>query len=729
MSGGAGTTADAAFGGAGPPLSPTKSDESGSTISDEMIPPGHQGDSTLAAGTTSQELTDEDLWERTRGQRIILTLSDVGGHPFYGAIWPSAIAAADAFVLVYDVGNKQSFESVFSFYKQIHETKCARPGTLPIMLLGNMVDNVTSDPLLVTLDKRLRQVTRDMGESMAKLLNVAFNETTTMAPKSVTHCFHQLLDIAQVGARAYMAAGRIVSSAHKPPPPSLFCLRRPSESSSSTSAPASSTCGSNDRPPRTPVSATSPALSVNTQIHHQHYQQPRTPKAYSAPVATTSIPISSPTTATTTQRHSNSTTRSEGSAHSVGKYPGHLVIANPSSRSSATSSSDGTNLINSTSNTLLVDLPTARPDSIRFRRDTIFRAWKNFQTEKDDDKEGDRHGGKPGDGPGRRIKEETETGDAGQDGRDRLASMVWSTGSSSSRPRSPQHHHHYHHQQQQSHHPATSPTTIGGADKFGSFVSRSTAVTVTPLPTSTKMNTHDDEEDGDMSPICVTSPPLPAQPSTTTTTNGTAPVDPTLRRYRSMDILPQPPPPPPSRSRQPSLKRSQHDLETLLEELATFGFDQSDESDDSDAVDASEASDDDDDEDGDGDAGKRRRRKERMEREHEKARHRPPQFGITRSRSLGNLGWSFDHGDHDEEHVVVVGGVGGVQVGEGEGEGPPPPDDDVVPCDEKGWTRVSLEGCVGLVVNLDASQGGDGTEAGVDAAVERRDDAVGGMVG
>ncbi|KAI8911337.1 P-loop containing nucleoside triphosphate hydrolase protein, partial [Powellomyces hirtus] len=165
------------------PRSPTDSTSSGSTISNE-----HESESK-----DNIRLTEEDLWQRNVGQRIILTLSDVGGHPFYGTIWPSAIAAADAFMLIYDVGNRQSFDAVFGFYRQILELKCARPAHLPIMLLGNMVDNVTSDPSVGLQDKRPRQVTRDMGDALAKLLRVSFNETSAMAPKSVAHCFRQLL--------------------------------------------------------------------------------------------------------------------------------------------------------------------------------------------------------------------------------------------------------------------------------------------------------------------------------------------------------------------------------------------------------------------------------------------------------------------------------------------------------------------------------------------------------
>ncbi|KAI9093785.1 P-loop containing nucleoside triphosphate hydrolase protein, partial [Phlyctochytrium arcticum] len=151
-------------------------------------------DSSASSASTNSEhetlFTQEELWQQRRGQRIVLTLSDVGGHPFYGSLWPSAIAAADAFMLVYDVGSRQSFDAMWGFYRLIVETKWARPNDIPIMMLGNMVDNVSSK---ASGDKRLRQVTRDMGQSFADLLKLPFTETTIMAPQSVAHCFRQLI--------------------------------------------------------------------------------------------------------------------------------------------------------------------------------------------------------------------------------------------------------------------------------------------------------------------------------------------------------------------------------------------------------------------------------------------------------------------------------------------------------------------------------------------------------
>ncbi|KAJ3047759.1 hypothetical protein HK097_011233, partial [Rhizophlyctis rosea] len=93
---------------------------------------------------------EEEIWQSRIGHRLILTLLDVGGHPFYGSLWPACVEAADAFMLVYDVGDRRSFDAVWGFYKVVVESKGSRIGDLPIMMVGNMVDTVSSSVSSVT---------------------------------------------------------------------------------------------------------------------------------------------------------------------------------------------------------------------------------------------------------------------------------------------------------------------------------------------------------------------------------------------------------------------------------------------------------------------------------------------------------------------------------------------------------------------------------------------------
>ncbi|KAJ3020650.1 hypothetical protein HKX48_000444, partial [Thoreauomyces humboldtii] len=322
------------------PVSPTESIASGSTVSND-------GESKVKE---KMEALQEELWQGTGGQRVILTLSDVGGHPFYSPIWDSAIASADAFILVYDVGNRVSYDAMFGFYRRILETKCVRPGCLPIMLLGNMVDNVTSDLSTPLLNKRPRQVTRTMGENLAKLLDVTFNETTAMAPKSVAHCFRQLMGAAQDHAHALKAAGH-VPKADSQTVALAPLLRRPSNAS---------------------------VLSEDGERRITSHVAGGIDRVYGQTVR--SIDTQATRGSAGAGRESTYTALSEGSALSIGQFLGNVMVANPAANGSFVSSRPRS----ATSGKEPLGYLTApRPDSIRFRRDMIFQAWKTSQHGRD----------------------------------------------------------------------------------------------------------------------------------------------------------------------------------------------------------------------------------------------------------------------------------------------------------------------------------------------------------
>ncbi|KND04487.1 uncharacterized protein SPPG_00215 [Spizellomyces punctatus DAOM BR117] len=322
------------------PMSPADSSSSASTLSDDV------SDETPV-------ITEEDLWQKRTGQRIVLTLSDVGGHPFYGTIWASAIAAADAFMLVYDVGSRQSFEAMWGFYRLIVETKWARPHDVPIMMLGNMVDNVTSDPTVHLLDKRPRQVTRDMGQSFANLLRLPFTETTVMAPQSVAHCFRQLILIAQEQSRSMVTAGLAARADGAGLLSPLYRnIRRPSNASV-----VGSDAGSESGATRhSQVSTQSTGAAVE--------------RVYGA-VSRTQDGV----TMLDPNRDSICTdmsTTSTSDANAIASAPTNSVTDGMAGRPRADSSS-------SSHAPALNPLPPPRPDSIRFRRDMVFRAWRAFQ--------------------------------------------------------------------------------------------------------------------------------------------------------------------------------------------------------------------------------------------------------------------------------------------------------------------------------------------------------------
>ncbi|KAJ3218442.1 hypothetical protein HDU67_005538 [Dinochytrium kinnereticum] len=143
--------------------------------------------------TTKSNVADQEERAKQNRQRVVLHIIDAGGDPAFSQLWPSMIEAADAFMLVYDVGNRASFEKVWGFFKLIVETRCQLPKEVPMLLVGSMVDTVGE----TASKRRHREVTLEMGAKLASTLGVPFKETTAKALRSVGHCFRAIVEEAQ----------------------------------------------------------------------------------------------------------------------------------------------------------------------------------------------------------------------------------------------------------------------------------------------------------------------------------------------------------------------------------------------------------------------------------------------------------------------------------------------------------------------------------------------------
>ncbi|KAI8802496.1 hypothetical protein BJ742DRAFT_715090, partial [Cladochytrium replicatum] len=147
---------------------------------------------------------------------LSLTIIDVGGAKEFASLLPSAIAAADAFMVVYDVGDKRTFESIFEFFRQVVLAKGAKPPfqSIPLIVVGNMVDTVAGGDLgpssMDSPSRRLRQVTNQQGQGLANILKVPFVETTARAPHLVASTFRAVI------AQAQAKAGEVMNSVAVP---------------------------------------------------------------------------------------------------------------------------------------------------------------------------------------------------------------------------------------------------------------------------------------------------------------------------------------------------------------------------------------------------------------------------------------------------------------------------------------------------------------------------------
>lgn len=109
------------------------------------------------------------------GSKVKLQIWDTAGQERFRSITHAYYRDSHALLLLYDVTNKGSFESIRAWLAEIYEYAA---GDVIIMLLGNKAD----------LTKE-REVTKEQGEKLAKDHNVAFMETSAKTGLNVDLAF------------------------------------------------------------------------------------------------------------------------------------------------------------------------------------------------------------------------------------------------------------------------------------------------------------------------------------------------------------------------------------------------------------------------------------------------------------------------------------------------------------------------------------------------------------
>lgn len=109
-----------------------------------------------------------------------LQITDTGGSHSFPAMERLAIQRGQAFVLVYAVNNRKSFDNLKSFYSDILAVKSSLEGT-PLMVVGNKCDSVDRD------------VTEAEGSKLAKQWQCSFIETSAKQEFHTRELFEQLL--------------------------------------------------------------------------------------------------------------------------------------------------------------------------------------------------------------------------------------------------------------------------------------------------------------------------------------------------------------------------------------------------------------------------------------------------------------------------------------------------------------------------------------------------------
>ena len=115
------------------------------------------------------------------GKDVRLKIFDTAGQERFKSVSASFIKKADGVILIYDIGEKDSFEAVDNWIKSIREIGKDK---LPIILVGNKCD----------LSDDKRKVSLKEGQDKASEFNIPFYETSCKEGINIKEVFEKLVD-------------------------------------------------------------------------------------------------------------------------------------------------------------------------------------------------------------------------------------------------------------------------------------------------------------------------------------------------------------------------------------------------------------------------------------------------------------------------------------------------------------------------------------------------------
>ena len=128
--------------------------------------------STLGLDYRQRKIKLED------GREINLRLFDTAGQERYKSISVNLIKKANGILLIYDITNKDSFNSIGKWMESIDEVSSANT---KVILVGNKIDMEGE-----------RQVTKEEGERRAKEYNIPFYETSCKNGININEVFSRI---------------------------------------------------------------------------------------------------------------------------------------------------------------------------------------------------------------------------------------------------------------------------------------------------------------------------------------------------------------------------------------------------------------------------------------------------------------------------------------------------------------------------------------------------------
>ena len=119
--------------------------------------------------------------ELENGQKVNVKFYDTSGQERYHSLSSNFIKKADGIILMYDITNRESFDTISRWWNNIFDLK---EKDFPIILVGNKSD---------LEDKR--EVQKEEGEKMAKEYNVNFYEASNKDGINIEESSRELIKL------------------------------------------------------------------------------------------------------------------------------------------------------------------------------------------------------------------------------------------------------------------------------------------------------------------------------------------------------------------------------------------------------------------------------------------------------------------------------------------------------------------------------------------------------
>jgi small GTP-binding protein len=115
------------------------------------------------------------------GKKVNVKFYDTSGQERYHSLAPNFIKRADGIILMYDITDRESFDTISKWWNDILNNK---EKDFPVILVGNKTD---------LEDKR--QVQREEGENIAKEFNIKFFEVSNKDGTNVKESSKELISM------------------------------------------------------------------------------------------------------------------------------------------------------------------------------------------------------------------------------------------------------------------------------------------------------------------------------------------------------------------------------------------------------------------------------------------------------------------------------------------------------------------------------------------------------